>query len=95
MVKATFKISKVLTCCLVKSRVSPIAERKGAWLNQTKKVRKKAIHPKCRILFLPAKDKTLSLSFVGGTGVADDILASFYEINCLCLQIKTDLFTLS
>ena len=72
MVNATLRINKVFNWSLLRFILSPIAERNGAWLNQTKKVRKKAIQPKCSILFLPAKDKTLSLP-PEDSGTDDDI----------------------
>ena len=72
MVSATLRINKVLTWSLLRLRVSPIADKNGAWLNHTKKVRKNAIQPKWRILFLPEKDKIFSLSLVGAMGVDDD-----------------------
>uniref|UniRef100_UPI00331EB4A3 hypothetical protein n=1 Tax=Pseudomonas sp. HY2-MNA-CIBAN-0224 TaxID=3140471 RepID=UPI00331EB4A3 len=58
-----------------------MADKKGAWLNQTKKVKKKAIQPKCRILFLSLKEKILSLSCVGAADleVGDDDINEFLK----------------
>ena len=58
-----------------------MADKNGAWLNHTKKVRKKAIQPRWRILFLPVKDKILSLFLVGaaGLGDGDDDISGFLK----------------
>ena len=86
MVSATLRINKVLTWSLLRLSVSPIADKNGAWLNHTKKVRKNAIQPKWRILFLPEKDKIFSLSLVGAMGVDDDIGSFLKRLTSRLLQ---------
>jgi len=81
IVKATFNINKVFTWSLVRFKLSPIADKNGAWLNHTKKVKKNAIHPRWRILFLPLKEKIFSLFLFGavGLGDGDDDISGFLK----------------
>ena len=58
-----------------------MADKNGAWLNHTKKVRKKAIHPRWSIWFLPVKERILSLFLFGaaGLGDGDDDISGFLK----------------
>ena len=52
MVRATFKINKAFHCGFVRLNASEITAPKGAWLNHTTKVMKKAIQDVCRVRML-------------------------------------------
>ena len=60
MVRATFKIRIVFICDLSMPSVCAITIIKGAWLNHTTKVIKKAIQVMWRILIFPEKENRLS-----------------------------------
>jgi len=59
MVKATFKIRMVFISELFMPSVLAITIINGAWLNQTTKLIKKAIHVMWRILVFPEKENRL------------------------------------
>jgi len=62
MVKATLSINKVFIWLGVKPRLVAMLAINGAWLNQTKKVMKKAIQLMWSIFIFPLKENKLKRS---------------------------------
>ena len=63
IVNATFIISRALTCCILRSNVCWIETISGAWLNQTKKLIKKASHVRWRVRMLPLNENRFILDW--------------------------------